>query len=137
MDFSDKKKVMERQMEIFLKEEVYHFIGAAIEVHRELGNGFLEAVYQEALETELTSRNIPFKSQVPLKIKYKDLVLRKEYVADLICFNSIIIEIKALSQLGGGEEAQIINYLKATGLKVGLLINLGSIGKLEWKKFVL
>ncbi len=124
-------------MEIFSKEEVYQVIGAAIEVHRELGNGFLEAVYQEALEMELTSRNIPFKSRVPLRIKYRDIVLKKEYVADLICFNSIIIEIKALGQLGGSEEPQIINYLKATGLKVGLLVNFGSVGKLEWKKFVL
>jgi GxxExxY protein len=137
MSFSDKKKVMERQVKIFLKEEVYQIIGAAIEVHRELGNGFLEAVYHEALELELTSREIPFKSQVPLKIKYKDTVLRKEYVADLICFNSVVVEIKALGQLGGGEESQIINYLKATGLKVGLLVNFGSVGKLEWKKFVL
>jgi GxxExxY protein len=137
MGLGYKKEVMGKEVEIFLKEEVYQIIGAAIEVHRELGNGFLEAVYQEALETELTSRNIPFKLQVPLKIKYKDIVLRKEYVADLICFNSIIIEIKALSQLGGSEEAQIINYLKATGLKVGLLVNFGSVGKLEWKKFVL
>ncbi len=134
---SDKKETMERQVEIFFKEEVYQVIGAAIEVHRELGNGFLEAVYHEALELELTSRNIPFKSQVPLKIKYKDTVLRKEYVADLICFNSVVVEIKALGQLGGGEESQIINYLKATGLKVGLLVNFGSVGKLEWKKFVL
>jgi GxxExxY protein len=137
MGLGYKKEVMGKEVEIFLKEEVYLIMGAAIEVHRELGNGFLEAVYQEALETELTSRNIPFKLQVPLKIKYKDIVLRKEYVADLICFNSIIIEIKALSQLGGSEEAQIINYLKATGLKVGLLVNFGSVGKLEWKKFVL
>jgi len=137
MSFSDKKETMERQVEIFLKEEVYQIIGAAIEVHRELGNGFLEAVYHEALELELTSREIPFKSQVPLKIKYKDTVLRKEYMADLICFNSIVVEIKALGQLGGGEKSQIINYLKAIGLKVGLLVNFGSVGKLEWKKFVL
>ena len=137
MSFSDKKETMERQVEIFLKEEVYQIIGVAIEVHRELGNGFLEAVYHEALELELTSREIPFKSQVPLKIKYKDTVLRKEYMADLICFNSIVVEIKALGQLGGGEKSQIINYLKAIGLKVGLLVNFGSVGKLEWKKFVL
>jgi GxxExxY protein len=128
---------MERQVEIFLKEEVYQIIGAAIEVHRELGNGFLEAVYHEALELELTSREIPFKSQLPLKIKYKNTVLRKEYMADLTCFDSIVVEIKALGQLGGSEESQIINYLKATGLKVGLLVNFGSVGKLEWKKFVL
>lgn len=101
-----------------------------------MGNGFLEAVYQEALERELSTRNIPFKSQVPIKIKYKDIFLRKEYVADIICFDSIIVEIKALRKLGGNEESQILNYLKATNFKVGLLVNFGSVGKLEWKKFV-
>jgi len=125
------------EKEILSKEEVYKIIGAAIEVHKELGNGFLEGVYQEALEIELTSRNIPFKPQAPLRIKYKDLVLKKEYMADLICFESIIVEIKALGKLGGNEESQVINYLKATGLKVGLLVNFGSVGKLEWKRFVL
>ena len=128
---------MQKEVEIFLKEEVYQVVGAAIEVHRQLGYGFLEAVYHEALEIELSSRNIPYKSQVPLRIKYKDVVLKKEYAADLICFDSVIVEIKALNKLGGSEESQIINYLKATGLKVGLLINFGSVGKLEWKRFVL
>jgi len=124
-------------MDILFKDEVYRIIGAAIEVHKELGNGFLEAVYQEALETELASRDIPFKSQVSLRIRYKEKLLRKEYMADMVCFDSIIVEIKALAKLGGSEESQIINYLKATSLRVGLLINFGSAGKLEWKRFVL
>ncbi len=124
-------------VEIFKKEEVYQIVGAAIEVHKELGNGFLEAVYQEALERELASKKIPFRSQVPLKIKYKGVALKKEYLADLICFDSIIIELKALSSLGSNEDAQILNYLKATEFKVGVLINFGSVGKLEWKRFVM
>jgi len=122
--------------EIILKEEVYAIIGAAITVHRELGTGFLEAVYQEALEIELQDRHIPFESQKLLTIFYKGLLLRKEYIADLVCYGSIIVELKALDQLSGREEAQILNYLKATGFRVGLLINFGSGTKLEWKRFV-
>jgi len=123
-------------MELIFKDEVFQIIGAAIEVHKELGNGFLEAVYQEAMEIEMASRNIPFLAQMPLKIRYKDQTLNKEYFPDLLCFNSIIVELKALNKLGGNEDAQIINYLKATRLQAGLLINFGSVGKLEWKKFV-
>ena len=123
-------------MEILLKDEVFVVIGAAIEVHKELGNGFLEAVYQEAFEIELRNREIPFRSQVPLKITYKQQMLSKEYLADLVCFDSLVIELKAMARIGGNEEAQIINYLKATGIKVGLLINFGSAGRLEWKKIV-
>ena len=123
-------------MELIYKDEVFQIIGAAIEVHKELGNGFLEPVYQEAVEIEMTSRNIPFLAQMPLKIRYKGRMLNKEYIPDLICFNSIIVELKALNKLGGNEDAQLINYLKATGLHAGLLINFGSAGKLEWKKVV-
>src|SRR5215211_6483871 len=122
--------------EFLLKEEVYAIVGAAMTVHRELGAGFLEAVYQEALEIELRLRQIAFESQKPLTIIYKGRLLRKEYIADLVCYQSIIVELKALDQLSGKEEAQLINYLKATGLRVGLLINFGSKGKLEWRKFV-
>lgn len=123
-------------MELILKDEVFRVIGAAIEVHRELGNGFLEAVYQEALEIEFRERFIPFMSQAALKIVYKQKQLEKSYIADFVCFNAIIVEIKAMSKLTGNEDAQTINYLKATGHKVGLLINFGSSGKLEWKKIV-
>jgi len=122
--------------ELIYREEVFQIIGAAIEVHKELGSGFLEAVYQEALAYELSLRKIPFVSQQSLKIQYKAHVLNKEYIADLVCFNGIIVELKALQRLTGHEESQIINYLKATGMRVGLLINFGSSGKLEWKRLV-
>ena len=122
--------------ELALKDEVYVVIGAAIEVHRELGSGFLEPVYQEAMEMELQSQAIPFESQKRLAIVYKGYPLQKEYVADLVCYEQIIVELKALDRLTGKEEAQVLNYLKATGLRVGLLINFGSTGKLEWKRLV-
>lgn len=119
-----------------MKEEVFAIMGAAIEVHRELGPGFLEAVYQEALEMELRERGIPFETQRPLRISYKSKTLNKEYCADLVCYERIIVELKALDRISGNEDAQVLNYLKATGLRVGLLINFGSHGKLEWKRFV-
>lgn len=124
------------QNDLLYKEEVFEIIGAAIEVHKELGPGFLEAVYQEALEIELGSRNIPFQAQKCVEIFYKNRTLNKEYIADFICYDKIIVEIKALEKLSGKEEAQILNYLKATRLRVGLLINFGSHGKLEWKRFI-
>ena len=122
--------------ELILKEEVYAIVGAAIEVHRELGPGFLEAIYQEAMEIELSTRGIPFDAQKPIQVRYKGQILNKKYIADLICFDLIIVELKALNRLSGNEQAQILNYLKATGFKVGVLINFGSHGKLEWKRFV-
>ena len=122
--------------ELILKDEVYSIVGCAIEVHKELGFGFLEAVYQEAMELELTQRRIPFEAQLPLAISYKGQLLRKEYNADLICYGQIIVELKALERLSGREEAQLLNYLKATGYRVGLLINFGNSPKLEWKRFV-
>jgi GxxExxY protein len=128
--------IKEYGVALLLKEEVYNIIGAAIEVHRELGPGFLEAVYQEAMGIELTQREIPFQPQAPLPIVYKGQQLQQQYRADLICYEQIIVELKALDRLSGREEAQLLNYLKATGLRVGLLINFGSRGKLEWKRMV-
>lgn len=124
-------------VELILKEEVFAIIGAAIEVHRVLGSGFLEPVYQEALEMESLSRILPFVSQKLLRIDYKGRLLKKEYIADLVYYNQIVVELKALDQLTGREESQLLNYLKATKMKVGLLINFGSSPKLEWKRFVL
>ena len=98
--------------------------------------GFLEAVYQEAIQIEMGRRHIPFGAQKNIRIRYKDQILQKEYVADFICYRKIIIELKALDELSGKEEAQILNYLKAAGLRVGLLINFGGVGKLEWKRFI-
>jgi GxxExxY protein len=116
-------------------ERTYKIIGAAMEVHRELGCGFLEAVYQEALAREFDSQNIPYQPQPMVKIYYKGVVMDKVYQPDFICFEEIIVEIKALSQMTGIEEAQIINYLKTTKLKIGLLINFGT-KSLEHRRFV-
>ncbi|HLF25144.1 MAG TPA: GxxExxY protein [Anaerolineae bacterium] len=122
--------------DLLLKDEVYTIIGAAMEVHRELGNGFLEGVYQEALEIEWCARHIPFEPQKPIVIYYKGQPLNKEYRPDVMCYDQIVVELKALAQLSTQEEAQILNYLKATGCRVGLLINFGSRGKLEWRRYI-
>src|SRR5512142_750700 len=122
--------------DLILKDEGFAIIGAAIEVHRVLGPGFLEPVYQEAMEIESTSRALPFVPQKILRIDYKGCLLKKEYIADLVYYDQIIAELKALDKLTGREEGQILNYLKATKMKVGVLINFGSSPKLEWKRFV-
>ena len=116
-------------------QKTYAIIGAAMEVHKELGSGFLEAVYQEALEREFINQGIPYNSQPVVKIYYKGQVLHKTYQPDFTCFDEVIVEIKAMDKLSGLEQAQIINYLKATRLKVGLLVNFGS-KSLEHKRFV-
>jgi GxxExxY protein len=123
-------------VKLLLKEEVYAVVGAAMEVYNELGPGFLEAVYHEAMEIELGQQGIPFQSQVRLQISYKGQILRKEYEADLITHNQLLVEFKALNRLSSQEEAQLLNYLKATGHRVGLLINFGHPAKLEWKRMV-
>jgi GxxExxY protein len=122
--------------ELMFREEVYAVVGAAIEVHRELGAGFLEAVYQAAMERELTTRGIAFESQRELVVLYKGQPLGKSYVCDLLCFGNVLVELKAMDRLTGREEAQVINHLKAAGLPVGLLINFGSHGKLEWRRLI-
>lgn len=121
---------------LLLKEEVYAIVGAAMEVQRQLGPGFLEAVYQEAIEIELQARGIPFEPQKLLSVCYKGHRLRREYCADLVCFGQVIVELKCLDHLSRREESQILNYLKATGLRVGVLINFGAV-ELEWKRLVM
>ena len=122
--------------ELVFREEVYAVVGAAIEVHRELGVRFLEAVYQEAMERELALRGIAFEAQRELVIHYKGQPLGKSYVCDILCFGNVLVELKAMDRLTGREEAQVINYLKSSGLLVGVLINFGSHGKLEWRRLV-
>jgi GxxExxY protein len=113
----------------------YAIIGAAMEVHRQLGCGFLEAVYQEALEIELAARGVPFEPQAVLPIRYKGRVLKTVYKADVIGYGAVVVELKALSRLSGVEEAQVLNYLKATGYEIGLLLNFGR-PSLEYKRFI-
>jgi GxxExxY protein len=122
-------------LNLLFKDEVYTIIGAAMEVHNELKDGFLEPIYQEAMEIELAKRAIPFSPQQKIPIQYKDQLLKKTYVADFVAFEKIIVEIKALDHLSGREEAQMLNYLKASNLELGLLINFGT-KKLEWKRMV-
>jgi GxxExxY protein len=122
--------------DLLCKDEVYAIVGAAMEVHTELGAGFLEAAYQEAMEMEMGLRSIPFVPQCDLTIKYKGNELKKAYCADFVCYEQVVVEIKAMRELTGREEAQLLNYLKATGLRVGLLINFGDPGRLDWKRIV-
>lgn len=104
----------------------HRIIGAAMKVHAELGCGFLEAVYQEALEIAFRKFQIPFEAQKPLNIQFWGQTLKKSYVADFLCHGKIVVEIKAQKTLAPADEAQLLNYLKATGCKVGLLLNFGA-----------
>ncbi len=122
---------------LLFEEETYAIRGAIFEVYRELGCGFLEAVYQECLENELAARNIPFVAQPQLNLSYKGVNLNQTYRPDLICYDSVIVELKALSGIAGEHKAQLLNYLKATGHKVGLLVNFGSYPKAVVERLVL
>ena len=103
--------------------EAYEIIGAAMEVHNTLGQGFLESVYQEAMEIEFSKRSIPFEPQSKVQIQYKDVALEHYFVADFVCYDKIIVELKSVSAILPEHEAQIINYLRATGFKLGILLN--------------
>jgi len=111
------------QEKILYKEESYAIQGAIFEVYREMGSGFLEAVYQECLERELERRGIPHQRKVELTLTYKGETLKKTYEADLICYGKIILELKAVKEVGNEHRAQLFNYLKATGVRLGLLVN--------------
>jgi GxxExxY protein len=129
MDLLEKPKFI-------LKNECYQIIGSCMTVHSEIGCGFLEAVYQEALEIELNMKSIPYKREQKLDIYYKDHLLQRQYIADFICYDEIILELKSVKQLDDVHHAQILNYLKVTNKKVGLLVNFGS-NSLEYKRFIL
>lgn len=127
----------ERHEKILFKEECYVIQGAIFEVYREMGCGFLEAVYQECLERELITRGVPFQSQAELRLNYKGSVLKQIYKPDFICYEKIILEIKAVRDVAPEHQAQLLNYLKATGMKLGLLVNFGSHPRVTIKRFVL
>ncbi len=118
---------------IIYEDETQKILKACMEVHKELGNGFLEAVYQEALTIEFNNQKIPFEKEKLLPIMYKGKKLEKEYYADFVCFEHIILELKSVSLLTSAHKAQVINYLKASNNKIGLLVNFGC-NSLKWER---
>ena len=140
LEFPDRKttkNTKSAKVEIIYKDEAYAIQGACFEVYKTLGNGFLEAVYQEALAQEFKLRGIPFQEQCALRLQYKGIPLKQTYKADFVCYDKIIVEIKAVSALAPEHEAQLLNYLKTTNLHLGLLVNFGHHPKIETKRLVL
>ena len=125
------------EKELLYKDECYAIQGAIFDVYKELGVGFLESVYQECLEKELLARNIPFQAQRLLRLFYKGQVLAQTYKADLVCYDRILLEIKAVKSLTGEHRAQVMNYLKGTGLRLGLLVSFGSFPKATVERIIL
>jgi GxxExxY protein len=123
-------------MELLHKDLTGKILGVAMEVHQELGCGFLEAIYQEAFEHELKLKQTKFIRQRPHRITYKDIILRHPYIPDVIVEEKVVVDLKAIREIGAIEEAQMINYLKITNLEVGLIVNFGG-RSLEWKRLVL
>ena len=123
-------------VEPLYKEESYRIIGSCFEVYKEKVHGFLEAVYQECLGIEFMNQAVPFAEKKPLFLSYKGRELNQTYAPDFICYDSIILEIKAVKKLADEHRAQIINYLKSTGMKLGLLVNFGHYPKIEHERFV-
>ena len=122
--------------EILFKDESYKIMGACFNVYNEMGAGFLEAVYQECLGYEFEDQSIPFVAQQELLLRYKFRQLKSVYMPDFICCGTIIVEIKAMSDLGDQHRAQVHNYLKATGYRLGLLVNFGKHPKLQYERIV-
>ena len=118
------------------KDECYKIIGCCMDVHSNLGCGFLESVCQEALELEFIRNFVPYEMEAPIDIHYKGVVLDKKYYSDFICYNDIILELKAVKSIEDIHVAQLMNYLKASGKKVGYLINFGSVS-LQYKRFII
>jgi len=122
---------------LIYSEECYKIIGASFEVYKDKGSGFLEAVFQECLGLEFGFQQIPSVAQQPLSLAYKGVPLKQCYVADFVCFGKIVVELKAVEVLVDEHRAQLLNYLNATGYRLGLLINFGHHPKLEWERLVL
>lgn len=124
-----------KQQKLLYGDEVYRIVGSAFKVHNELGAGFLEAVYHEALEIQFTEDGIPFRSYEKIWPYFKGQRLKKYYEADFLCFDSIIVEIKAIERFAPNDQAVVLNYLKGTRTRLGVLINFGAM-KLEWKRLI-
>ena len=122
---------------IIYKDESYNVVGAAFHVYNNLGHGFLEAVYQEALEIAFQRRNIPYEREKELNIIYDGVQLKQTYKADFVCYGKIIVELKAVSKLDDAHRSQVYNYLHATGYRLGLLLNFGCSDELEKERIVL
>jgi GxxExxY protein len=122
--------------EILYKTESYDIIGSCFNVYNNIGHGFLEPIYQEALELEFDEQLVPFESQKELDIYYCGTLLKKKYIPDFICHGKIIVEIKSVKVLMPEHEAQLFNYLRITGLKLGILVNFGTYPKIEYKRVV-
>ena len=135
--FRGYKKGCDLNTELIYKDETYAIRGAVYEVYREMGCGFLEAVYQECLERELMLRSIPFQSQKEVEILYKGDLLKQTYKPDFICYGKIIIELKAVKEIANEHRAHLFNYLKATGMRLGLLVNFGHYPKATCERIVL
>lgn len=122
---------------LIYEQETYAILGACFEVYREKGCGFLEAVYQDALTIEFELRGLPARTQVAIPLAYKGRQLRPNYIADFVCYDRVLVELKAVSKLADEHRAQIQNYLHATRLRVGLLVNFGHYPRIEHERFVL
>lgn len=122
---------------IVYAQESYKIVGAAFEVYNKMGHGFLEAVYQECLELEFRKRGIPYEREKEIKIYYDGQELKQVYRADFVCYGKIIVELKAVSELNEAHHAQVYNYLHATGMKLGILLNFGNSEELEKVRIVI
>ena len=124
-------------MEVLYKDESYQIMGACFEVYKEKGCGFAEAVYQECLEIEFELQGLSFKAQSELHLTYKRKPLKQKFIPDFILFEKIVVELKAVSELTDGHRAQVHNYLRASGFRLGLLVNFGHFPKVEYERIVL
>ena len=122
--------------EILFKQEVFQIIGGCFAVYNDKGHGFLEPVYQDCMEIELEHLSIPFDAQRELALSYRRRTLRRTYIPDFLCYDKIIVELKAVKEICDEHRAQVLNYLKATGLQLGLLINFGNQRGLQWERII-
>lgn len=128
---------MNKHGNLIFETETYNILGACFDVYKELGNGFLESVYQECLKFEFNSRNIPFIEHPTLELGYKNLILSQTFKPDFVCYGKIIVELKATSVILDEHKSQVLNYLKATNFKVGLLINFGHFPLIQHERLII